>query len=206
MEKVTEIRSGADVAPVVLVHGLGGTPSGWSALEQVLSARGTVVKAIGYSALGTSVERLADRLVSEVDRTLAETGADKVHLVGHSLGGLIIAQALASDRLRGRVGTVVTIGTPFGGSPWASVLPLCRIVRELRAGSPLLRRLRSAGLATDPRWVAFAAASDRVVPGRRAVPRFRQVRCETVAGVGHRGMRRSPAVISRIAEILPAAT
>ncbi|MGI9001382.1 MAG: hypothetical protein ACR2GH_06910 [Pseudonocardia sp.] len=34
------------------------------------------------------------RLVDTVDRLLGRTGASKVHLIGHNLGGVIIAQAL----------------------------------------------------------------------------------------------------------------
>ena len=44
-----------------------------------------------YAPVGNSVEQLADRLVAEVEETLARHGADKVDLVGHSLGGVIIA-------------------------------------------------------------------------------------------------------------------
>ena len=45
---------------------------------------------------------------------LSQTGADKVHLIGHSLGGVVIAQAIASGRLTGKVDTVVTLGSPLG--------------------------------------------------------------------------------------------
>ena len=85
--------------PVLLVHGLGGTKYSWSLLAQALSARGLTVEAVTYTPIGTSVERLADRLVVEVDRMLSRTGSDKVHLVGHSLGGVVIAQAIAGGGL-----------------------------------------------------------------------------------------------------------
>ena len=98
--------------PVLLVHGFGGTKSSWSLLAQALSARGLTVEAVTYTPIGTSVEQLADRLVVEVDRMLSRTGSDKVHLVGHSLGGVVIAQAIAGGRLNGLVDTVVTLGHP----------------------------------------------------------------------------------------------
>ena len=100
---------------MLLVHGFGGTKSSWSLLAQALSARGLTVEAVTYTPIGTSVEQLADRLVVEVDRMLSRTGSDKVHLVGHSLGGVVIAQAIAGGRLNGLVDTVVTLGSPFGG-------------------------------------------------------------------------------------------
>ena len=120
--------------PVLLVHGFAGTKSSWSLVAHTLSARGLTVEAMSYPPLGTSVEQLAERLVAEVERILCRTGADKVHLVGHSLGGVVIAQAIADRRLSGRVDTVITLGSPFGGSPWAGVLPFVEIVRALRTG------------------------------------------------------------------------
>jgi triacylglycerol lipase len=49
----------------------------------------------------------------------------------------VIAQAFADGRLSGQVDTVVTIAVPFGGSPWARLLPLGAIVR---GGQPHRRR------------------------------------------------------------------
>ena len=192
------------VRPVLLVHGLGGTKSSWSYLARTLTARGLTVEAISYPPFGTSVEEIADRLAVEVDRLLIQTGADKVHLVGHSLGGVVIAQAIASGRLTGRVDTVITLGAPFGGSPWANVLPIGAIIAALREGSPLLRRLASTQVPDGIRWLAFTATRDMIVPGLRSVPAHAAVEAVTVSGVGHLGMLLSRQVVSRIAAALPA--
>ena len=190
--------------PVLLVHGFGGTKSSWSSLAQALSARGLTVEAVTYTPIGTSVEQLADRLVVEVDRMLSRTGSAKVHLIGHSLGGVVIAQAIAGGRLNGLVDTVVTLGSPFGGSPWAHLLPFGPIVRELREGSPLLRRLASAPIPDGVRWLAFTATLDIIVPGLRSVPPHPQVETITVGGVGHNGMLLSQQVVGHIVAALPA--
>ena len=190
--------------PVLLVHGFGGGKSSWSLVSRTLNARGLTVDAITYSPFGNSVEKLADRLVAEVKRILSKTGADKVHLVGHSLGGVVIAHAIAGGRLNGLVDTVVTLGSPFGGSPWASLLPFGAIVPALRGDSPLLRRLASAPAPQGVRWLAFSAALDIVVPGLRSVPAHARVEAITVSGVGHLGMLMSQHVVGRIADALPA--
>jgi pimeloyl-ACP methyl ester carboxylesterase len=190
--------------PVLLVHGLGGGKSSWSLVARTLRARGLFVDAIAYAPFGTSVEQLADRLVVEVDRILAETGADKVHLLGHSLGGVVIAQAIAGGRLNGRVDTVVTLASPFGGSPWANLFPFGAIVRALRQDSPLLRRLASAPAPDGVRWLAFTAALDVVVPSLRALPVHARVETVTLRGVGHLGMLLSKQAVGRIADALPA--
>lgn len=128
--------------PVLLVHGLGGRKSSWSIVARALRDRGLIVDAIAYAPFGTSIEQLADRLVVEVERILSRTGAHKLHLVGHSLGGVVIAQAISSGRLNGRIDTVITLGSPFGGSPWAKVLPFGAIVPALQKDSPLYAGLR----------------------------------------------------------------
>jgi pimeloyl-ACP methyl ester carboxylesterase len=189
--------------PVLLVHGFAGTKSCWFALTRALRAQGVTVDAINYLPFGTSVESLADRLAVKVGSLLSETGADKVHLVGHSLGGVVIAQAFADGRLTGQVDTVVTIAAPFGGSPWASLLPLGATVRALRDGSPLLRRLAASPIPDGVQWVAFTATLDLVVPGRRSVPAQAGVQTVTVDDVGHVGLLLSPQVVDRIVAALP---
>jgi triacylglycerol lipase len=190
--------------PVLLVHGFCGTKSSWSMVARTISARGLTVDAITYRPFGTSVEQLADRLVAEVERMLSQTGADKVHLVGHSLGGVVIAQAIADGRLNGLVDTVITLGSPFRGSPWACLLPFGEVVRALRGGSRVLRRLASAPAPDGVRWLAFTATLDMIVPGLRSVPAHAPVETITVGGVGHLGMLLNREVVERIVGALPA--
>jgi triacylglycerol lipase len=190
--------------PVLLVHGFGGTKSSWSYLARTLRARGLIFDAISYAPFGTSVEQVADQLAAEVARMLSKTGADKVHLVGHSLGGVVIAEAIASGRLAGQVDTVVTLGAPFGGSPWAHLFPFAAITRALRGDSPLLRRIARAPVPEGVRWLAFTATFDMIVPGPRSVPPHPEVETVTVGGVGHLGMLLSQQVVGRIVAALAA--
>lgn len=202
----TSVRAQRESAarPVLLVHGFGGTKSSWSHLARTLRARGLIFDAISYAPFGTSVEQVAEQLAAEVARMLARTGADKVHLVGHSLGGVVIAEAIASGRLAGQVDTVVTLGAPFGGSPWAHLVPFGAITRALRGDSPLLRRIARAPLPAGVRWLAFTAAFDMIVPGLRSVPPHPEVETVTVGGVGHLGMLMSQQVVGRIVAALAA--
>jgi triacylglycerol lipase len=188
--------------PVVLVHGLCGSRSSWSAVAQTLSARGMTVDAVAYSPLGPSVAQLADQLVAEVEMILSRTGAAKVHLVGHSLGGVVIAQAIADGGLDGLVDTVVTLGSPFGGSPWAGLFPFVEVVRALRPGSQLLQRLASTPIPDGVRWLAVTATLDIIVPGLRSVPSHARAESIRVNGVGHLGLLRSSDVIECVTTAL----
>jgi hypothetical protein len=184
--------------PVVLVHGFAASQICWFALRRALREDGRRVLSFTYAPWASSVDALADRLTEAVEDLLAVTGAGKVHLVGHSLGGVIIAQALTRPRLAGRVDLVVTIGTPFGGSPWAGILPVGPLLRALRRGSPLLHRLATAPRPAGVRWLAFASTLDLIVPGDRAVPVNGQATCVSVDTAGHSGMLLDPHVIARI--------
>jgi triacylglycerol lipase len=82
------------------------------------------------------------------------------------------------------------------------LLPFFRIVRALRPGSPLLRRLASARLPDGVRWLSVTAALDIIVPGLRSVPFPAQVQTITVNDVGHLGMLTSEQVIGCIAGAL----
>jgi triacylglycerol lipase len=196
----------ASARPVLLVHGFGGDKSSWTLVANALTAEGLSVATMTYAPVGNSVEQLADRLVAEVAKLLSRTGAQQVHLVGHSLGGVIIAQAISDPRLNGRVDTVITLGSPFGGSPWAGVLPVVEMVRALRSGSPLLRRLAATPFPDGVRWLSVTAALDIIVPGLRSAPPHPQVETVTINGVGHLGMLLSQRVIALLATTLRAPT
>jgi pimeloyl-ACP methyl ester carboxylesterase len=150
------------------------------------------------------VEQLADELVAAVETILSQTGADKVHLVGHSLGGVVIAAAIADGGMVGLVDTVITLGSPFGGSPWADLLPFGDLPRALRPGSPLLRRLATASVPDGVRWLAVSAALDIIVPGPRSVPAHADVETIKFDGIGHLGMLISRRVVGYIVAALPA--
>ena len=93
-------------------------------------------------------------------------------------------------------------GSPFGGSPWAGLLPFFEIVRALRRGSPLSRRLASTPSPDGVRRVSVTAALDIIVPGLRSVPFHSQVETITVNDVGHLGMLMSEQVIGCISAAL----
>ena len=120
--------------PVVLVHGLVDNRSVFSVMNRSLRRRGFAhVCSWNYSPLLTDVARGAAHLGAHIAGICEQTGYDRVHVVGHSLGGLIAryhVQKQGGDR---RIETLVTLGTPHQGSLWAHVLPTS-LVRQLRPG------------------------------------------------------------------------
>jgi pimeloyl-ACP methyl ester carboxylesterase len=94
---------------VLLVHGLGRTPLSLLLLGRRLRREGYAPEFFGYYAFAESHRRIVERLVRRLRLLAAEGGP--VGLVGHSLGGLLLRQALARVpelEVRG----LVMLGTP----------------------------------------------------------------------------------------------
>ena len=191
--------------PVVLVHGLIDNRSIFAVMRRSLRRRGfATVCSWNYSPLLRDVARGARDLGAHIERVCQQTGHERVHVVGHSLGGLIAryhVQRQGGDR---RVESLVTLGTPHQGSVLAHVLPT-PLVRQLRPGSPLLREL--AGPAPDCRTPVTAVYSDLdqvVLPtsaGRCDHPDL-ATRNVLVHGVGHLSLPIHRAVVDEVAATL----
>ncbi|WP_060710597.1 esterase/lipase family protein [Pseudonocardia sp. HH130629-09] len=76
--------------PILLVHGIMDNRSVFTVIAHELRRRGFgVVHAINYSLLTDDVRTAAHELRGHVERLREATGSDRVHVVGHSLGGVI---------------------------------------------------------------------------------------------------------------------
>ena len=191
--------------PVVLVHGLVDNRSIFTVMRRALRRRGFAsVCTWNYSPLQRDVQGAAEALGRHIERICRETGHERVHVVGHSLGGLVaryLVQRLGGDR---RVESLVTLGTPHGGSRWAHVLPT-PLVRQLRPGSPLLQELAAPAPGCRTRVTAVYSDLDQmVVPssaGRCDHPDL-QARNVLVRGVGHMSLPIHRGVVDEVAAVL----
>jgi triacylglycerol lipase len=110
--------------PFVLAHGALGMQSYgpldyWFDIVPAMQAEGAQVFVTEVSALHDSYTRGA-QLLAQVEEILAITGKTKVHLIGHSQGGLD-ARYVAGMR-PDLVASVTTIGTPHRGAGVAGFL------------------------------------------------------------------------------------
>jgi pimeloyl-ACP methyl ester carboxylesterase len=96
---------------VILVYGLWMNPLALYPLGRKIEHCGYRVTVFRYATVGSPLEENAQQLA---DRIAGEHG-DTLHLVGHSLGGLVILRALALRPGR-RIKRVVLLGSPVAGS------------------------------------------------------------------------------------------
>ena len=105
----------APVEGVVLLHGLGRTRLGMQLLARRLDLAGFETESVGYASRRLSLAEATEAVAV----ALAARRWDVVHLVGHSLGGVLSA-AVATGRPDLPVGRVVMIGAPMRGSELAA--------------------------------------------------------------------------------------
>jgi hypothetical protein len=120
----------------------------------------------------------------------------RVHLVGHSLGGLAVrwfVQEMPSDT---RVLQTISVAPPFEGARGARFFP-GPAGRDMRRGSPTLVRLaRTAGVPNLPHLSIFGTA-DTAVSAETAFPVGDR---EIVLGAGHNALLFDDGVADRIIE------
>jgi len=94
-------------ASVILVHGLWMGSWAMQGLRLLLARRGYAARAFDYRSLAHGLDEHARLLAARI----AELGEPAIHLVGHSLGGLVILRYLRSFGEQ-RIGRVVLLGAP----------------------------------------------------------------------------------------------
>jgi pyruvate dehydrogenase E2 component (dihydrolipoamide acetyltransferase) len=126
-----EVGTG-DAVPVLLLHGFGADLNSWMFTQPPLSdGRRTI--ALDLPGHGGSTKDVgsgdADALVDMVDGAVAELGIERVHLVGHSMGGAVAA--LFAARRREQIATLTLIA-PSGLGPEINATFIDGFVRMAR--------------------------------------------------------------------------
>lgn len=110
---------------VILLHGIGHSLWNMVLVERALKRAGYQTLNLSYPSRHHDIKSLADWLDEKLREHHVWERSDKVHFAAHSLGGLVTGTYL--DRCRDRIpsekmGRVVMLGTPHGGSEVADFL------------------------------------------------------------------------------------
>jgi triacylglycerol lipase len=205
----------ASAPTLVLLHGLGRSPRAMRPLERAARARGYRVLNYGYASREAGVAAHASRLAA---RVRAEAPSGPLYVVTHSLGGIVLRQAVASGELpAARVSGAVMLAPPNQGSEVADALtarpalrPLSRVAlgpagAELGTGAAsLVRRLPPVtfplGVIAGTRslnpvfsWIIPGPDDGKVAVARAGVPGMRAFRAVPHT---HTFIMRAPSVIA----------
>ena len=112
---------------VVLLHGIAMGSWTLKKLERALQRRGFATLNLDYASRKKPLEQLAEDIHAPV-QAFASRLDGPIHFVGHSMGGLLARTYVARHRPE-RLGRVVLLGTPNGGSEIADLLERLAIYR-----------------------------------------------------------------------------
>jgi pimeloyl-ACP methyl ester carboxylesterase len=151
---------------VLLLHGAWMNPLVMSYLAHALRREGFTAQTMGYRTMRDPLESHLSRLANRV----ARLEAARVHLVGHSLGGVIAMRYLQriADR---RVHRAVLLGAPVAGCRAAARFAE-HAGGELMMGQSLAVWREPVDVAVDPRFEIGAIAGNRELGLARMVVRL----------------------------------
>ena len=191
--------------PILLVHGMVDNRSIFTVLRRGLVRRGFGrIETMNYSILTGDIRAAAAHLGAEVERIVEETGYERIHVIGHSMGGLIARYYVTRLGGDAHVHTLVTLGTPHQGSYLAYSWP-GGLTRQLRPRSGLMTELAEPVRECQTRFLNYWSDLDQVVvPQRNAVLRHDDLNVHNIAlhGVGHMSLPITATVVHGISTAL----
>ena len=131
---------------IVLVHGCGCRGSDMEWLAKELASRfGYDVYSFDYPSSEYSIPELGRRLRDSLSTLFGKLQNEKIHVLTHSMGGLLMRKALELDsrthNIGRRISQIVMLAPPNSGSPWADLavfLGLDAFNRSLRDMTQML--------------------------------------------------------------------
>jgi triacylglycerol lipase len=174
--------------PILLVHGLVDNRSIFAVLRRHLRRRGFGrIWTMNYRIWTTDLRGAARQLAASIEAICEQTGYERIHVIGHSMGGLIAryyVQRMGGDS---RVHTLVTLGTPHGGTRAAMLFPR-GVCQQLIPGSEVVSELNTPVESCRTRFLSFWSDIDALMSPKQTArldhPDL-SVRNVLVRGVGH---------------------
>jgi triacylglycerol lipase len=149
--------------PVILIHGLQHNVSAWFLYRWQLKRKGFHnTYAFGYSWINTGVGELLVKLDGLVTEILGQLPAQRVILIGHSLGGVLARAYVENPSNADKIAAVVTLGSPHQGTKMA-VFALGKLARSLTYHGPLIHELEQNAVPADIPCLAIYSPIDSMV-------------------------------------------
>ncbi|MGH8850494.1 MAG: esterase/lipase family protein [Casimicrobiaceae bacterium] len=187
--------------PVLLVHGVLVNDGVWFAVRRDLARRGAgPVYTINYGPPLADIEHFAAQLKTRIDAICAATGAARVTLIGHSMGGLV-SRAYLRRFGPERVARLITIGTPHHGSVLAW-LAVGYCLAQMRPRSRWLAALNRAEGETPPvpMFAIWSRHDSMVAP--QASAELAGAHNIALTGIGHNALLNDAGVMERVARVV----
>ncbi|WP_320774474.1 esterase/lipase family protein [Streptomyces sp. CRN 30] len=152
--------------PVVFVHGYTGSASNWVTAMSVFRLNGwssSNLFAYEYDSYGNNVTN-AQGLASFVNNVKSQTGASKVAIVNHSMGGLVSQYYLKVLGGSTSVSHLASIAGANHGTTYASACLIYTTCQQMYPGSSFISQITSGDETPgDTRYATWYSACDGVI-------------------------------------------
>ena len=169
--------------PVLLVHGYVCNSGIWASMRRFLEANGVPAYTHDLEPVYVGIDDYVAGLASRIADICRATGAQRVVVVAHSMGGLAARACLRAGG-SDRVAKLITLGTPHHGTRTAP-MGLGANARQMEPGSAWLEALACAESLGAPVAITSIYSSDDnvIVPAESSV--LGQARNIRLSGIGH---------------------
>jgi len=152
---------------VVLAHGLFHNPAAWIFFGLILRRQGFATICLQYPSFGQNLDTTIENVHQRLEHIANANPSRPVHLIGHSLGGLLLRAAVA-DMHPNTIKTLITLGTPFGGSK-LSVFAFSSLGQSLRWNGPDVVAIRNRNFPQHMKGLCLYSPVDNMVLPNRAL-------------------------------------
>jgi triacylglycerol lipase len=160
-----ETASASAADPILFVHGYSGSGSNWDTMAGRFRDDGWPADHLDQWSYNSAQSNAttAQQLSREVDSLLASTGAAKVDVVTHSMGGLSSRYYAKNLGGANKIDAWVSLGGPNHGTDSANLCPDDSCT-EMRVGSTFLNDLNSGDETPgDARYATWWSPCDEII-------------------------------------------
>lgn len=152
--------------PVVFVHGYTGSASNWVTAMSVFRLNGwssSDLFAYEYDSYGNNITN-AQGLATFVDNVKSKTGASKVAIVNHSMGGLVSQYYLKVLGGNTSVSHLASIAGANHGTTYAGACLIYTTCQQMYPGSSFISRITSGDETPgDTKYATWYSACDGII-------------------------------------------
>jgi len=143
----SRLPANTPATPVLLLHGYICNSGIWASMRRFLERHGVPTYTHDLEPVYADIDEYAAGLAARIEEICSKTGAPRLVIVGHSMGGLA-ARAYLRASGGARIAKLVTLGTPHHGTRTA----------------PLGLGLNARQMEPDSAWLVDLARDERSLP------------------------------------------
>lgn len=160
--------------------------------------------AVDLSPFG-SIKDHTEIVEEKIREIRTQYGYKKINLICHSMGGIVAANYLRTHHEDQNIDKVVTLGTPFHGTPMAYLAPWSSAAWNMRWGCDFLEKLREDMKRSKTTYCHIGSDYDAIVPNSDS-PYVKDNKGDNerhrIEGWGHLGLLKSDEVFRHIFRFL----